>query len=446
MKKLIITIISVIVIIIMLIIGIMILINQDVKKELAGEREDHQYILDNPGYIIKDQKPEKVKLENLYFSVEACVQKMLSYAKEGNKAGVYSLLKEDYIKEKNVTEDNVLEIMGLQNIKNLKLKESYVITGLNYSSYYLKTLIDGGNNIYFNVNWDTENEAFDIKPITKEEYEKAINETITDVKSKEETIAKNNYNGIPYKYLGEEDLVEKYFLDYIENAVNFPEEAYNNLDEEYRNKKFGNLENFRKYVKNNPDIEDIYKTYNTNREDYVNYMEYITAIKNIKLEKYSKSSQDGYTRYICQDTYNNYYIFKVTELMQYSLILDTYTIEIPEFVQKYEASNAQEKVILNIDKFMKGINDKDYKYAYSLLADSFKESNFKTQEEFENYIKTNLFEKNEFEYEKFGDEANTYYTYQIKITDRDKKSNKEVTKTFIILLEDGLDFKLSFNK
>ena len=199
-------------------------------------------------------------------------------------------------------------------------------------------------------------------------------------------------------------------------------------------------------MKNNPDIMDIYKTYNTNREDYENYMEYMTSIKNIKLERYSKTSEDGYTKYICQDTYNNYYIFKVTELMQYSLILDTYTIEIPEFTEKYETSNAQEKVILNINKFMQGVNDKDYKYAYSLLADSFKETNFNTQKDFENYIKTNFFEKNDFKYEKFGDEANTYYTYQIKITDRNKNRNEEITKTFIILLEEGLDFKLSFNK
>lgn len=436
MKKLIITIISVIVIIIILIIGIMILNNENMKKELAEERENRKYILDNPGYIIKDQKPEKVKLENLYFTLDSCVQKMLSYAKEGNKRGVYNLLKEDYIKEKNITENNVFEIMELQNIKNLKLKESYVITGLNYSSYYLKTLINGGNNIYFNVNWDTENEAFDLKQITKEEYEKAINEKITDVKSEEETITKNSYNGIPYKYLGEDDLAEKYFLDYIENAVDFPEEAYNNLDEEYRNKKFGNVDNFREYVKNNPDIKDIYNAYNTDIEDYSNYMEYLTSNKNIKLEKYSKSSQDGYTRYVCQDTYNNYYIFKVTDLMEYSLILDTYTIEVPEFTKKYETSNAEEKVILNIDKFMRGINDKDYKYAYSLLADSFKETNFKTQKDFENYIKTNFFEKNEFKYEKFGDEANTYYTYQIKVTDRNKNRNEEITKTFIVLLEE----------
>ena len=126
-------------------------------------------------------------------------------------------------------------------------------------------------------------------------------------------------------------------------------------------------------------------------------------------------------------------------------MLDTYTLDIPEFVTKYKSSNPQEKVILNINKFMLAINDKDYKYAYSILADSFKEKNFKTQQDFENYVKTKFFEKNEFSYQKFGNEANTYYTYVVKITDASKKSNQEITKTFIVLLEKETDFKLSFN-
>ena len=132
--------------------------------------------------------------------------------------------------------------------------------------------------------------------------------------------------------------------------------------------------------------------------------------------------------------------------MKYTAILDTYTIDIPEFNKKYEESKAQEKVILNINKFMQSINNKDYKYAYSILADSFKQSNFSSQAEFESYVKTNLFENNEFDYEEFGDEANTYYTYQVRITDKTGVNNKQITKTFIVLLEEGTNFKLSFNK
>ena len=131
--------------------------------------------------------------------------------------------------------------------------------------------------------------------------------------------------------------------------------------------------------------------------------------------------------------------------MKYTLILDTYTIDIPEFVERYNKSNPQEKVVLNINKFMLSLNDGDYKYAYSILAESFKEKNFKTLEDFEIYAKSNFFEKNVFSYEKFGNEGDTYYTYEIRITDKQNNSSNPKTKTFIILLEDKTNFKISFN-
>ena len=243
----------------------------------------------------------------------------------------------------------------------------------------------------------------------------------------------------------EEDLIEKYFYNYIETAINFPEEAYNSLNDEYRKVKFGSLENFKQYIQKNTEISDIYISYNTDATDYDNYMEYLTSMKDVGIEKYSQEKRDGYNQYTCIDSYNNSYIFKEKALMEYEVILDTYTIEIPEFTAKYDASTAQEKVILNINKFMLAINDKDYKYAYGLLADSFKQNNFKTQAEFEEYVKTNLFEKNNVAYNKFGQEAGTYYTYELSIKDKTGIQNKQIIKTFIVLLEEGRDFKLSFN-
>ncbi|MCI8621835.1 MAG: hypothetical protein HFJ50_09350 [Clostridia bacterium] len=202
-----------------------------------------------------------------------------------------------------------------------------------------------------------------------------------------------------------------------------PELAYEHLDENYKKAKFANLNEFKIYAINNS-------------------KRYVTA----KVTKYQKTEKNGYIQYACTDTEGRVYIFNETAVKKYTLILDTYTLEIPEFTAKYNTSNPKEKVILNLDKFMQSINDKDYKYAYSLLAESFKNLNFKTQAEFENYMKTNFFEKNKFEYEKFGDEANTYYTYKIKITDKTGIDEREITKTFIILLEEGTKFKLSFDK
>lgn len=412
---------------------------------LLEEEQDNLDALKNPGYFLNGLKPEKVKLENIYFSVEACIEKTISYAKENNNIAIYNLTNYDFAKLNNITENNSIEKLGLNNIEKFKIQEMYSITGLNYTSYYVKGITLDNKNAYFNLNWDVENSAFDFKILTESEYTNYIETTIENASSKENFIESNRNNSIPYKYLAEGELAEKYFWDYIDNAINFPDLAYNNLDKDYREKKFGNVSNYIKYVQENIKLQELYNAKNTKVEDFSNYMEYLTTHKNVGLENYRIDKTDEYTQYVCIDSYGNYYIFRATELMKYTLLLDTYTIDIPEFTNKYNESNTQEKIILNLNKFMLALNDGDYKYAYNLLADSFKENNFKTQEEFENYIKSNLFEENEFNYQKYGNEAGTYYTYEVKITDKSGKSNDEITKTFIILLEEGTDFELSFN-
>lgn len=446
MKKLRIMIIVTIIIIIILIISILLLININTHKTLSREEADNQNIENNPGLLLLGLKPEKVTLKNVYFSIEACIDKAKEYADTKDNKALYDLINKEYIEKEKITQNNVIEMTGLNKIEKYKIQEMYEISGMNYSSYYIKTLIQDSKNVYFNINWDLENSAYDIKILTKTEYENYIKKTIEEVKSEEESIKKNDNNSIPYKYLTDEDLIEKYFYDYIETAVDFPEEAYNSIDETYKKAKFGNLEKYKNYIKNNTDIADIYTSYNTDVDDYDNYMEYLTTRKDAGIEKYSVSEKDGHKQYNCIDSYGNNYIFKEKALMEYEIILDTYTIEIPEFTAKYDTSTPQEKVILNINKFMLAINDKDYKYAYNLLADSFKDLNFKTQDEFEQYVKTNFFAKNEVAYEKFGNEAGTYYTYELAIKDKTGTENRQISKTFIILLEEGRNFKLSFNR
>ena len=129
--------------------------------------------------------------------------------------------------------------------------------------------------------------------------------------------------------------------------------------------------------------------------------------------------------------------------MEYTLILDTYTIDLPEFLEKYNNSTDQQKVALNIDKFMQAINAKDYKYAYNCLADSFKNNYFKTQEEFENYAKENFYSSNNVEYNEFDTQGDVY-TYSVILTD--KETSEQKNKTFIVKLEEGTEFVLSFNR
>ena len=257
---------------------------------------------------------------------------------------------------------------------------------------------------------------------------------------------RNDNNILSNRRLSDSDIAEKYLIDYVDKAINSPEEAYELLDEQYRNAKFETLDDFKSYVQNNPALQKFYKKTHYSIEDYDNPYEYVEAQSSITVPKYDLDKEDGYTQYVCIDSFENNYIFKATSAMKYTVILDTYTIDIPEFTEKYAKANTQEKVILNLNKFMLSLNNKDYKYAYSILANSFKQANFPSLEEFENYAKETFFDHNAFEYVSYDSNGDTYYTYTVTISDSTGQEVDTVTKTFIIQLNEGTDFVLSFNK
>ncbi len=250
---------------------------------------------------------------------------------------------------------------------------------------------------------------------------KDINED-EKIQNYEEISIKDRYecNEIQYVSMSIDDLILIYFDDYKTYMLENPEQAYNLLDKEYREKRFVNIDGYKAYIENNKEM-----------------------ISNNSLESYKISVDDEKSKYICLDQYGNYYIFTENAIMDYTVILDTYTVDLPEFTEKYSSSTEQQKVALNIDKFMQAINAKDYKYAYGCLADSFKNNYFKTQEEFENYAKENFYASNTVEYNEFDTQGDVY-TYSVILTD--KETGEQKTKTFIMQLGEGTEFKMSFDR
>lgn len=67
------------------------------------------------------------------------------------------------------------------------------------------------------------------------------------------------------------------------------------------------------------------------------------------------------------------------------------------------------------------------------LKNGFKDNNFQNEEDFEDYIKTNFFDKNVFEYGEFDEENNSY---MVKISDRTGISSEQVEKNFTVVLKE----------
>lgn len=400
-----------------------------------------------------DDTIKRVTSRNEFYAVKNCVNKFyLDYAKiyntasnsdiliideeaeksmqadkKANITAVYEMLDTEYIKAKQVTNNNLETTLPKINDSIVSITNMYVSKKSNRLSIYIVegTLREktSGNISDFRiiVKLDGQNRTFSVLPneYVQENYKNAHEGNKLEIDLTEEIEIKAN-NKYDYRNITEADYIEELVSDFKEKILYNPQVIYESLDTNYKNKKFASSKEFENFVKNN-------------------IKKYVV----MKADKYGKMAEENYTQYVITDTAGNYYIFRETAPMKYSLILDTYTIDIPEFTEKYKVSNDQEKVILNLNKFMLAINDGDYKYAYSVLADSFKRNNFPNYETFENYAKNNFFKENNFEYSKFGDEAGTYYTYTVNITNG--TANNSITKIFIILLEEGTDFKLSFN-
>lgn len=390
---------------------------------------------------------EKVNVRNNYYMVKSCVEKFYQYLTKTNineyriideetqeyeekvkKQAIYDMIDERYIQFKDITVDNIFEQIHPIDESTVIIEEMYVSQqDENMSSYIVYGKLRNNNtkektDFQLLIEVDMLNRTFKVimqdyitTNIGKIEEDNTLNFDL------EASIEKNTYNTFDYKNITDETYVTDLFNQYKDNMMNDYEEAYKKLNDEYSKKRFGTYQEFENYAKNRA------------RESL-----------EMQLSKYQVTNYEGYTQYTCIDENNNYYIFYVTGVMQYTVILDTYTIDLPQFTEKYNSSSDAEKVLLNIQKIFSAINDGDYNYVYNKLDNTFKQNNFPTLESFSNYIKQNLYENNSIGYSKYQTSGDLHI-YEISITDKDNEANPTVTKNFIMQLKDGTDFVMSFN-
>lgn len=209
-------------------------------------------------------------------------------------------------------------------------------------------------------------------------------------------------------------------LNYSSMLENEPKRAYEMLDSNYKNTKFKDYETFENFIKRG-------------------------IINGINLVTYNKEySDDGNIKYICETEYGNVITFKETAIMEYTVELDDYTIESEEYVTKYENSKNEDKGKMNVNKFFEMINMQDYTSAYNLLDEEFKATYFKTQADFENFVKQYMFRYNTITYKTYSDKIGSLLVYQITLTDATKASDKEVNCNIIMKLLEETEFVMSF--
>ena len=425
MKKTIGIIIIILSIVVVIIFSFMLLYKKKSVTENIGTEGKSAEITVTNGDVIK--YPEN---RTDCFTAIRLINEYMNYLAGGNSQKLINIIASEYVESSNITVNDIVRkakddfIQYSQNyeiiINNIYMAEA----STTFQTYFVDLLYynKDSNQKYITklmLQLDISNLTYQVMPykyMKEKGYDKLSLKDKFEAKSVE--IAKKADNVYKLVPISKNSMAERYFNLYTTYLRCDKEASYYLLDKEYREKRFGNVEEYIKYVTEN-------------------------KLENAVMSKYQVKDYDDYTQYICMDNTGKYYIFNEKSVMNFSMILDTYTIELPEFTEKYNSANENQKVALNIDKFMTAINAKDYKYAYNCLAGSFKNNYFKTEAEFENYAKANFYESNTVAYNTFETQGDLY-TYSVTITDT-KTANKK-QKTFIMQLGEGTEFVMSFDR
>ncbi len=425
---------------IVVLILITICISMILIKRIIEEKEQEEYNINHDKILeqvseVEDKEDDKLvnlSFKSDYFTIKnnideyiKCVNFININSSDENINRIYEKLDDEYIKLYNITKNNVQDFYsnyGTNNeffidkvlVKDInQMVNIYIIYGrlidkTNYTSkdYGFIMQSDIANNSYSLILYD----------YMKEKKLINLNEGDTIAFQAKDSIEAKQYNTFSNELHTDEELVKEYFNKLANDIKYDRNHLYEMLNQDYKQKKFESIDKF---------------------SNYINKL----SEKELDLSEYTIDEENGL--YICKDTSERYYVFSINSILEYTVMLDTYTVNLPEFIDKYNSTTDQGRVILNIDKFFKSVNDDSYYYAYNCLSDGFKNNYFKTLEDFEKYMNNNLFNNNKIEYEDFEEEAGLY-KYTIEIINLDDE-NQKIEKTIIMKLNEGTDFEMSFN-
>lgn len=343
------------------------------------------------------------------------------------KEKIYNCLYKDYITEFNISKDDIgdsfvidknlktiiRKIYSFQNSNNVT---TYIVYGVNINENEQKE-----SKFIIGVCLDQLNNSYSIIPqeyCKKHNYNDLKIGSILDIPIN--NIEKNKDNNFSYRLIRDNEVCQELFYNYKYSVLYDLEYAYEMLNEEYKEKRFKTIENYKKLVQENRDL-----------------------LEKCNITQYKVTGNEGKKRYICKDNYDNYYIFNQKNIINYSLYLDTYTIETEEFLNKYNESSEKDKAGMNIERIFEAINMKDYNYIYSHLNETFRDNNFGSVSSLEKYLKNNLYDINSISGEDFSNEG-TVQIFKINVTNKaqqDQNKNMSIN----IQLKEETDFEISFN-
>ncbi len=399
--------------------------NQEIGSSIVDEygKNENNSITSSAYLDINTCMTEYLSILNInnsaYYSYDKSGKQVLTVEQNYIKQRIYNVLSQNYIEKNAITLDNIYD-----KVKTMKSKTMYIpleaksVKDGQVSSFVIHGLVENlklevVDEIFAIINIDIINNTFSVEPLDSN-YNSITEINIDNLENV--VIVKNDDNTFVTTPVSYEEIAKDYVNLYKSLALGSPEKLYDLLDKDYREARFVDLNEFETYIQKNKQ-----------------------EIMSIRVSKYQANKSNGYTQYVCQDQYGNTYVFKESAVMNYTVILDTYTIPLPEYIEKYNKASQVDRAALCINRFMEAVKDENYNFAYNVLSEGFKDNYFKTQNSFEQYIKS-LENYSEIEYGTVSNQGELIiYPVTIKIGD------KNIQKSFIVKLGEDINFELSFN-
>ena len=411
-------------------------INNDfIYNNIDNNKFANSIVIDNNNLINKDEaqmsefedkaiinpNAKPVTSATRFYTIENCVQRYFDAIPNKNSTELFAMLNKDYINSKEITQENVLEhVHSLTETSNFTALEMNVIEGGNTEIYIVHGTILSedqagiGNDVFLIVDLGRYSHTFSITPLIGYNSIKQVNVTNKDIE-----IEKNDYNSFSYYKINDEDLIKRYISNYKINVIYNTRQSYYLLDKEYREKRFKDINEYEQYIKDN-----------------------IDTIKISILNRYRVIQEEGITRYDYIDNNENHYIIRETSVMQYTMLLDDYTILTQKEKDEYNKLNDSEKATYNARKFVKMINSRDYEKAYNILDKTFRNNNFKDLESFKKYILENTYKFNDIVIN--DNDAYGYNVLECNLINVNNREERKFMTIVIDLLEDN-KFTMSFS-
>lgn len=294
--------IIIIILIILLIISISIFLTLKNKSDNPYKGITEEEDIPQDTFVETDENILKEKDGNVFFSVGDMIQLMFDYISEDNKEAIYNITNKEYIKNNNISLGNcILLYANTKNKINYYGQEIYTKINSNNMIYYTYGyLLEEGKELlqdyYLKVIVDINRNTFSVEPLLLEEYNEKKNGNIEQIEKID--IEKNVYNIYALKNLFSEELVKRYMNDYILKLNYKPDQAYDILEEHYKNENFSSEESFKQYIETNK-----------NRfEDFT-------------IQSYQSEIQKDSIQYTVLDQKNNSYKIIVYNALEYRIVM-----------------------------------------------------------------------------------------------------------------------------